>query len=255
MIINDETPMRKLYSPAGQRLGRGLDLSLKGADGYAGVADPFPDRLIIPRSEWQARIQERKDRKQMVKDFLLKSNIPVYNQARTNYCWVNSPTFALEVSRAKQGQRHAGLSAASAGAQIKNYRNVGGWGREALQWISDNGVNTVEQWPENAIDRRYATAANKQAALNYRADEWWALEDGNLDHLISALLRGFVVSCGYNWWSHEVTLVDPDWIDGDIASDFANSWDYTWGDQGYGKLQGRKLIPDDAVAIRSAVIF
>ena len=56
-IINDETPGYLADPPPGQ--SRGLDLSLRTEEGYRGVAEPFPRSLLIPRSEWQARIKER----------------------------------------------------------------------------------------------------------------------------------------------------------------------------------------------------
>src|SRR5690606_211443 len=127
---------------------------------------PFPDRLVIPRSEWQARIQERKERGMTTRERLKRAGIGVYDQKRLNYCWVFAPTFCLAAARTlTQNQEYVKLSPASAGSQIKNYRNVGGWGREALQWLSTHGVNTDEQWPSTTIDRRYATEANRQAAL------------------------------------------------------------------------------------------
>lgn len=168
-------------------------------------------------------------------------------------CWVNAPTYCMEVVRVIQNEPQVLLSPASAGAQIKNYQNVGGWGREALQWISDKGLVPVTSWPANAIDRQYATDANIKLALDYRATEWWELEAGTIDQLVSCLLRSNPVAVGLSWWSHEVTYVDADWVDGAIACVFRNSWGTSYGDNGYGVLQGQRMIPDDAVSPRVAV--
>jgi hypothetical protein len=49
-VIDDGTPESALVEPAG--FSRGLDLAER-PQGYAygGLADPFPDELLIPRSD------------------------------------------------------------------------------------------------------------------------------------------------------------------------------------------------------------
>jgi len=248
-VIDDSTPGEFLAVGA-----RGLELPPPHARSYAGVAEPFPDELVIPRSEWQARIQELEQRGATIRDLADRGGIGVKDQQQTNYCWINAPTFCVELARGLQGQPYVPLSPASAGAQIKGYRNVGGWGREGLEWIVANGVAPVSQWPANAIDRRYATPDTLANAKTYRIDEWWVLDDKSLDQTISCVLRGHPVAVGYNWWSHEVTAVGAKWIDGAVALEIANSWGAQWGDNGYGVIQGDRMTPDDAVTPRTALI-
>lgn len=251
-VIDDSTPISALQ-PAVRDKGRGLELPEGFARSYEGVAEPFPKELYIPRSEWQARIQERKDLKATFRDLAARRGIKVKNQQSTSYCWINAPTFCVELIRAKQNQPHVVLSPASAGAQIKRYRNVGGWGREGLEWIVEHGLAPVDLWPANAIDRRYATESTIAEARKYRVDEWWVLPERDIDALASCVLRGHPVAVGYNWWSHEVSAVDMDWIDGEIALIIGNSWSENWGTNGYGVIQGRRMLPDDCVAPRSAL--
>ena len=249
-VINDSTSP-DLYMPAAGQ-GTGLNLSLRGADGYAGVAQPFPKELLVPKSDWQGMIQEQKDRKTKLKDLAKAYDLKCKDQARTNFCWINAPTYCVELTRLKQNQRKVVLSPASGGGPIKNFRNRGGWGKEALEWIADKGLVPADLWPANDIDDQYYTPENKQIALNYRADEWIELEPGNHEQLISCLLRGIPVAIGLAWWSHEVTAENALWVDGEAVPEFRNSWGMEWGeDGGYGVLQGRKMYADDAVACLS----
>jgi len=250
-IINDNTNNDLLFP---KDKGRGLDLSERPKGfAYGGSAEPFPDNLIIPRSEWQPRIEEKKARKSRLRDIVDQMKLPPKDQEQTNFCWANAPTHCIEILRVKQNQPTVILSPASVACQINGFRNQGGWGKSALQFISDKGATPVDLWPANAIDRKYLTDAGKTAAMNYRDTEWWELEPNNIDHLISALLLGLPVAIGLSWWSHEVTAYDADWIDGAIAVDFRNSWGPGYGDNGYGTLQGRKMSPDDAVCPRLAI--
>ncbi|TXI84792.1 MAG: hypothetical protein E6Q40_08840 [Cupriavidus sp.] len=252
-IIHETSPVEVIETPDG--MSRGLDLGLRGPGDYeyGSVADPFPAELLIPMGEVQARIQELEATKTRISDLIRAVQLPPKNQASTNYCWINAPTHCCEIVRAQQGLPMVILSPASAGAQIKGYRNVGGWGLEGLQWITEHGLVPVDHWPANAIDRKYATPENKKLALNYRVVEWTELKPRNLQQLLSLLLRRIPVAVGYNWWGHEVTACDPVWLDGAAAVRIRNSW-LNWGDYGFGVLQGSRVLPDDAVAPRTASI-
>lgn len=247
-IFDDSTPEHHYATPEG--FSTGLDLSLRTAEGYGAAAEPFPESLLIPRSEWQARIEEMEQQKSRLSDLIIAAKLPPKDQNGTNYCWINSPTHALEVVRLVQNEPMVILSPASAGAQIKGFRNVGGWGREALEWIAEHGLVPVDKWPPNAIDRRYATEENKQLALKYRAQRWWVL-DNSLDQHISCLLHRIPVCVGLAYWSHEVLDCDPVWVNGAIGVRFRNSWTADWptpGAGGWSIRQGRKITPDDSVA-------
>lgn len=251
VIFNDDTPESAASIPEG--MGAGLELELHSPAEYGSLADPFPSELLIPRSEWQDRIKEQEERKTRLSDFVDLRNIPCKNQSSTNYCWINAPVHALEIVRARQNQEYVPLSPASAGAQIKGFRNVGGWGKEGLEWIVKNGVVPSSMWPDNAIDRRYLTQEAKQVAMDYRVTEWWLLQPRNLDQHISLLLRGIPAPVGLLWWRHEVTDYEAVWVDGQIGVRFRNSWGMGWGTRGYGIRTGSKLLADDIVAPRVAI--
>lgn len=250
-IIHDTTPDDLLFP---DDKGRGWETGQKPREGYGDVASPFPEHLYIPRSEWQARAEDWK-RWGLPSKRLRQSGVRIKDQARTNFCWAFSPVYSLEAMRAFQNQVYIPLSPASVACKITNFQNVGGFGDRALRYMTDTGVATTARWPDTAIDRRFDTAENNSMRPMYRVTEWWNLSSGGrlFDAIYSLLLIGVPVSCGYNWWGHQTTALDPLWVDGAPATGNDNSWGEGWGDQGYFVLQGQKMHADDAVAPAVAV--
>lgn len=251
IIIEDSTNVMD-YDITPKEVGRGLNLDLRGAAGYEGVAEPFPSKLLIPRSEWQARIQEQEERKTRQSDIALQAELPCHDQDGIPYCWIHAPTYCMEYLRVLQGQVMVLLSATSVGCKIKNFQKQGGWGREGLQYIASHGVVPQSMWPENKLSKQYDTPEAWKKAKSFTAEEWWVLRARNLDEHISCLLHGIPVAVGLNYWEHEVTDTDAVWIDGAIAIRFRNSWAMSWGSKGFGIRQGSKMYADDAVAPRVA---
>jgi len=249
-IINDFTPEHATQPPPGQSRGL-MPPELRHSLGYSdfeAVYD-FPAELLIPESEWQARIQEMEERKTRTSDVIDQAGLPCKDQGQTNYCWINAPTHCVECERVIQNQDTVILSPASAGAQIKNYRNDGGWGREGLEFIVQYGLVPVDKWPANAISRQYFDGSRENAAL-HKVTEWYDLRPDNLDQLMACLFARIPVAVGYDWWRHEVCAVDPVRVSaGNYGVRIRNSWG-DWGENGFGILSGSKAIPDDAVAPR-----
>jgi len=249
LILDDDTPDVAHAIPE----GFGTGFMGRGFEGYGDTAADFPPELLIPRSEWQARITEKEANGTQLSTLMIAAGLPCKNQQSTNYCWANAPTHCLEIIRVLQNEPMIILSPASVGGPSTNFRNVGGWGKTALQQIITDGAVPVDQWPANAIDKKYLTEANKTLALQYRVVDWINCIPRNLDQLISLLLRGIPVAIGLNWWGHEVTAYDALWLNGTIAVRFRNSWGMDWGHLGFATLQGQKMYPDDAVAPVSAL--
>lgn len=242
-------------SPEGVTFGRQARNFSATPFGSIFQAPAFPRELIIPRSEWSERIKEKESLKANLSDIWFQRGLKALNQARTNYCWCYAVVTAMMVMRAKEGQPVVQLSAAAAAAQIKNFRNIGGWGGEALDWIAEHGVPSLEFYPNATIDRRYVTPEMKANALLHRAAEWWDIRPRTFDEKATCMLLGFPVPSGYNWWSHEVCGFDLVEIErGAYGSREMNSWDVTYGDRGLVVLRESKANGDDMLALRASTL-
>lgn len=223
-------------------------------EGVFAAPMPLP---LIPWAEMPERIKDMTAQKRWPKDHKIAGGWKSLDQNGTNYCWINAPVQCIHYVRAMQGEPHVPLSPASVGAKIKNYKNVGGWGSQGLQYMTDHGVCPQSMWPANAINRKYDTEESRQERLKYIIDEWWELPARNFQALCTCLLLGYPVAIGLNWWSHEVTACkleirgsDPQ---SDILTDIDNSWSESYGDNGHALLVRSKATPDDAVVPRVVI--
>lgn len=220
-----------------------------GPAAYEGVAQPFPRELVLDDATLERLIKEREDQRGRHRDVADAYGLKCKDQGQTNYCWVNGPTYCLEYIRLMSNLPAVPLSPASAGGPIKGFRNQGGWGRQALEWIETRGLVPTSEWPDNAIDSRYYTDANRALALNYRTTEWWVFDARDLRAVASCVVGlGVPASPGYNWWGHQVSIVDFVWKSGTFWPVIRNSWGMGWKDMGYAVLEGSRAYPDDCVA-------
>lgn len=250
MLIIDDSNAHKFANETPDGCGRGYVPrdwakqpygSVYGAVGYDGP--------IIPRTEWDARIDEMTEKKQSLADL----NVPVKHQSSTNFCWWNAPVHCMEILNVANGGKYVELSAASGACRQNGFRNEGGWTATSIQRLVDVGVNTVEEWPNATINRKYDTAATRQSALKWRLTEWWELPNtrNRFDIMMTCLFLGFPVAIGLNWWGHEVTAIKPMRIErGRYGVLIDNSWGKDWGDNGRSVLDESRGTPDDAQAPR-----
>lgn len=209
-------------------------------------ASSFPH--LIPEDEWDDRIEE-KDRTQSGLYFAWKqSGMAPLNQNGTNYCWCNGVVTAIQLTRIVNNAPFIEYSPASVAAPIKGYRNQGGWGGEALDYIVNNGILPAQYWPVNAIKRQYDTPESREERKKHKITEWYELQARNFNQLMTAVLLDFPVAVGYNWWQHEVCAIRPVKIGiKQYGIGILNSWGISYGDNGYAVLTRSKATPDDAV--------
>ncbi len=204
----------------------------------------------IPRNEWIDRIEEMEKTKTRLSDFVYAQNVNFIEQNGLSYCWNYGPGNAIKGLRAYNGQPDIDISPTAVGAIIKNYRNVGGWGLEAMELMAEMGVPTSEFWPHHALQKKYDTPEMRENAALHKGLEWADLEPGVLDDIATCVLNRLPCPVGFNWWGHEVAAFDLVHKDGQFGIRIRNSW-VGYGDFGFGILMGRKAIPDDAQVLMS----
>lgn len=258
-IIDDSTGTDVLHPPG---KGHGYDPTQV----VKGVFAPPAQLQLIPRSEWSARIKERKRLKSGLRDVRDTGNggspIPSLDQGQVGYCWAHSVTNTVQLQRAAVNQPYVPLSAYAIAATIKKGRDEGGWCGLSAEFARDKGIPSQALWPQG--DRNYRahdTAEVWADAARHRITEDWVdltsqVYDQTLtfDQLVTCLLTNVPVAVDFNWWSHSVCAVDVDEVSsGSFGIWIWNSWGDGWGQNGMGLLQGQRAIPDGAVATRVSI--
>lgn len=244
LIINDENYKQYLVGFRGY-YGMWLsDEDRRTAKGFGDLGIP-----LIPEREWDEVIDMLEKSQATIRQLSLARGLECLDQGSSNYCWVNAPTHCCEIARLVETGRVFSYSPASAGAPIKGFRNVGGWGSQALDYFLEYGLNETVDWPANAIDRRYYTTENQQKKLAHKTLERYVLN--SWEERGSCILAGIPTADGYNWWSHEVTGVGI--VKGSHDLRIRNSWGMSWSDKGFALLSGSRKQADDSVAITSMV--
>jgi hypothetical protein len=227
-----------------------------GNRGYLGMFESDEDRKeskrfadigipLIPESEWDEIIDVLEKDGASLPQLCKSMGLPCLDQSGTNYCWVNAPTHCCEIVRLTETGQVFSYSPASVGAPVKGFRNIGGWGSQALTYMRENGINLTSDWPANKISRSYYTDDNAAKKKKHLVLEYFVLE--SWEERVSCMLSGIPTADGYSWWSHEVCGVGIIKKSHDLI--IRNSWGMGWGDQGFSTLTGSRKYAGDSVAI------
>lgn len=256
--VIDNSNYRNFIDPYvdGVKVGRGLvprDYSKvpRGSGKYT-AQFKFPS---MSEREQKELIEERERKGATLRERAKRGGVKVKNQKQTPLCWAFACTSAVEVVRAVQKQKYVSLSPASAAALITGYQYRGGYGLEAMEFMSEYGLVPSEYWDDTSFNRRLDNERTRAEREKFKASEWWELEEYNLNQLTTALLNDFPVAIGLSWWGHEVLLLDPVILsNGSIGYYFQNSWSENWGENGFGILTPEKSR-GDMMAPRSVIVI
>lgn len=227
----------------------------------AGYRGAFQDSRIplIPRDQWGDRIRTLETHKARLHEQSADAGLKIRDQDGIPYCWIFGVCRSAEHSYLQSG-RSIHLSPASCGSWITGFRKRGGWGSEALDGLSRWGCCTHDEWPQDAVDRRYNTDENQEIARQRMVLEWYVINTSAAnwhDQIVSCLIQGYAVAAGFDWWRHLVCLTTAE-TNGQAAKysdpDYGleNSWGSSWGggpQGGYGAITGRKRRPGGAVVV------
>jgi hypothetical protein len=221
--------------------------------GYGAYAPAF-DIALIPESEWQDRLDEQIKNKAQLSDIrntgMGGKPIPSRDQNGKGYCWSHSSTSAALIIRALNNEPYADLSAYAVACVIKNYRDQGGWGAESLAFIAERGIPTSEFWPQKSMSRGNDNPKTWENAARHKFTEWMDLDPRDMKRqLVTCLLLGIPVVSDFNWWGHSVCSIDLVSLN-PFRTRIWNSWGDSWSSNGTGILEGRRAIPDAAIAPR-----
>jgi len=252
IIINDDNWQDYVNPPPGYAKG-GIPRDYKEFPvGYSKYARAF-DIPLIPENEWQERLDYQIATKSQLSDIRNRGfngkPIPSTDQGNRGYCWAHGPVSAALLARAVANQPFVDLSAYAIACIIKNYRDEGGWGIQAIEFMAQRGVPSSEFWPQRSVDRANDNPRTWENAAKHKNCEWIDLDPRNKAQLVTCLLSGIPVCAGYNWWAHEICIMDLVSLD-PFRVRIWNSWGDHWGENGTGILEGSKALGDGWEAVR-----
>lgn len=222
--------------------------------GYLACCPTAPDDWLVPESQQQDRLEAQQQAKASLYDLRVAHYDALKSLDQNGYglCWAFSTTKACMYLRALMGEPAEILSAWYVAGIINGWRDEGGWGSASLEFITKNGIPTIDKCPK--YSRNAVTQDAAQNALLHKATEWYdgsEDRDRNKQIMISAFLLGLPPVLDYNWLSHSMcgcrlVSLNPLTIDCD------NSWGDIgqYGEHGLYRITGSRAIPDGIVVPR-----
>lgn len=254
VLIDDDAPPDVAFDP---RFARGLvprDYSEHPREMFA----PPAEIALVPRSEWDARIDEQEEQKSSLEHLYLRAGWENLDQGQVGYCWAHSTVHSVMLARTRDNQPFVPLSAYAVAATIKGGRDEGGWCGLSAKFVRDRGVPSQAFWPQGdrGVRARDRPEVWENAGLHKITEDWVDLtrdvydQSLSFDQVATCLLQNVPCPVDFNWWAHSVCAVRLVRVEaGSYGLLILNSWK-NWGRRGLGVLRGRNAIPDGALATR-----
>jgi hypothetical protein len=202
---------------------------------------------LIPEQEWESRVSQMEAAKAFARYIYEQQNPVAKDQDGLSFCWAYSLSQTVEVARAVTHLNYVELAPESLG-ELTGWRNAGFYCDKALQYAIKNGIAGRYFVPNLSLNYRQYKQGWKEDALKHCPLEYYDLGGEDLwKEVVTALLSGFSIYVGYNWWSHAVMLDQLVYVNGELCVSLPN----TWGANQRRVLKGRQKYPDEAFAIRS----
>lgn len=242
--IITEVPDTPAMQTRGFRVDESLIMRSSSVQGPRYDRKDWPELMALQEKERTSPLHIHQDYK-----------VPVLSQKSTNYCWMFGTVAGVMNRYAMMDGVAPLLSPAGPACQGKNYRNEGGWGEEAIGYINQFGIPTQDVWPNCSFNEDLHTRPSvRNSANKHGVVQFEMLGRYDFDGTMSALLCPYnssPVTLGLSWWGHLVLGLQAIRYAGEWGIAFVNSWDYDWGEGGYGVLLGEKADPTEAVVIKS----
>lgn len=202
---------------------------------------------LIPKERWKEEAEAFEAAKAYVRYRYELMEPVAKNQGRLSFCWAFSLAQTIEAARACTGLPYVELAPETLG-ELTRWSNAGYYCDKALAYAIKNGIASRQFAPNLSIDPRTYKPGWKEDALKHCPLEYYDLGGNDLwAECVTALLSGFSIYVGYNWWSHAVMIDWLTFVNGELCLSGPNSW-------GPGQrfvLKGSKKYPNEAFAIRS----
>lgn len=252
-VIDDSNAKEYADESAAGGLSRGyVDRDYKRfREGYYAPRYTGP---VFPRSQWDDLIKMHDENQSSPDHHRIASGVPVLDQNGLGYCWMYGVVGAIMTAYGQTGMKAPHLSATSAGAQGKRWRNQGGWAGEAIRYIERFGIAELSVWPEHSMNRSLPSRPEVQAsARKHKIVQFLELPSRNFDAACSAILDPVnprAVTLGLNWWGHLVYGTKVVAISARrYGIKIVNSWRPSWGDNGTAVLAENKATAHEYVAV------